>query len=115
MRLVLVWLINTVSLIAVAYLMPSISVSSFTTALIAALVLGLVNTIIRPILVILTLPATILTLGLFIFVINGLLFWLVGSFIEGFRVSGFWAGVLGAIVYSLISWLLSALVLSEKR
>jgi putative membrane protein len=115
MRLVLVWLINTVSLIAVAYLMPSISVSSFTTALIAALVLGLVNTVIRPILVILTLPATILTLGLFIFVINGLLFWLVGSFIEGFRVSGFWAGVLGAIVYSLISWLLSALVLSEKR
>jgi putative membrane protein len=115
MRLVVVWLINTVSLIAVAYLMPSISVSSFTTALIAALVLGLVNTIIRPILVILTLPATILTLGLFIFVINGLLFWLVGSFIEGFRVSGFWAGVLGAIVYSLISWLLSALVLSEKR
>jgi putative membrane protein len=115
MRLILVWLINTVSLIAVAYLMPSISVSSFTTALIAALVLGLVNTIIRPILVILTLPATILTLGLFIFVINGLLFWLVGSFIEGFTVSGFWSGVLGAIVYSLISWLLSALVLSEKR
>jgi putative membrane protein len=111
MRLLLVWLVNTVSLIAVAYLMPSISVASFWTALIAALVLGLVNAVIRPILVILTLPATILTLGLFIFVINGLLFWFVGSFIEGFHVEGFWAGFFGAIVYSLISWLLSALVL----
>jgi putative membrane protein len=111
MRLLLVWLINSVSLIAVAYLMPSISVSNFATALVAALVLGLVNAIIRPILVLLTLPVTLLTLGLFIFVINGLLFWLVGSFIEGFVVAGFWAGVLGAIVYSLISWLLSALLL----
>jgi len=111
MRLLLVWLINSVSLIAVAYLMPTISVSSFATALVAALVLGLVNAIIRPILVLLTLPVTLLTLGLFIFVINGLLFWLVGSFIEGFVVAGFWAGVLGAIVYSLISWLLSALLL----
>jgi putative membrane protein len=115
MRLLLVWLINTVSLIAVAYLMPSISVSSFPAALVAALVLGLVNTIIRPILVILTLPVTILTLGLFIFVINGLLFWLVGSFIQGFTVHGFWAGFFGAIVYSLVSWLLSALILPDKK
>lgn len=111
MRLLLAWLINTVSLIAVAYLMPTISVSSFATALVAALVLGLVNAVIRPVLVLLTLPVTLLTLGLFIFVINGLLFWMVGSFIEGFVVAGFWAGVLGAIVYSLISWLLSALLL----
>jgi putative membrane protein len=111
MRLLLAWLINTVSLIAVAYLMPSISVSSFTTALVAALLLGLVNAVIRPILVILTLPVTILTLGLFIFVINGLLFWLVGSFLQGFVVDGFWAGFFGAIVYSLISWALAALLL----
>lgn len=111
MKLLLVWFINTVSLIAVPYLIPSISVSSFTTALVAALVLGMVNTVIRPILVLLTLPVTILTLGLFIFVINGLLFWLVGSFIAGFVVAGFWAGVFGAIVYSVISWLLSALLL----
>ena len=72
-RLLLVWLINTLALIAVAYLMPSISVSSFEAALIAALVLGLVNAIVRPVLVLLTLPVTILTLGLFIFVLNGLL------------------------------------------
>ena len=82
----------------------------FKTALIAALVLGLVNTLIRPILVLLTLPVTLLTLGLFIFVINGLLFWGVGSFIEGFHVNGFWAACFGAIVYSVISWLLSSLL-----
>src|SRR5882672_7938286 len=109
MRLLLVWRVNTVSLIAVAYLMPSFSVASFWTALVAALVLGLVNAVIRPILVILTLPATILTLGLFIFVINGLLFWFVGSFIEGFVVEGFWAGFFGAIISSLISWALAGL------
>jgi putative membrane protein len=113
MRLLLVWLINAVALIAVAYLLPGITVSSFVTALVAALVLGLVNAVIRPILVILTLPATILTLGLFIFVINGLLFWFVGSFIEGFVVAGFWAGMIGAIVYSIISWALSVLLLRK--
>ena len=110
-RLLIVWLINALALMAVAYLMPSIEVSSFGAALVAALVLGLVNAIVRPILVLLTLPVTILTLGLFIFVLNGLLFWMVGSWLQGFWVAGFWAGVLGAIVFSLISWALSALVL----
>jgi putative membrane protein len=114
MRILLVWLINAVALLAVAYLMPSISVSSFWTALIAALVLGLVNAIIRPVLVLLTLPATVLTLGLFILIINGLLFWLVGSFVEGFVVGGFWAGFFGAILFSIVSWLLSALVLKDR-
>ena len=112
-RLLLVWLVNTVALIAVAYLMPSIQVSSFGAALVAALVLGLVNAVVRPVLVLLTLPVTILTLGLFIFVLNGLLFWMVGTWLEGFEVGGFWSGVLGAIVFSVISWLLSALVLRE--
>ncbi|HEV2430432.1 MAG TPA: phage holin family protein [Burkholderiales bacterium] len=113
LRLALVWLINAAALIAVAYLMPSISVSSFGAALVAALVLGLVNAVVRPVLVLLTLPVTILTLGLFIFVLNGLLFWMVGSWLEGFNVGGFWAGVFGAIVFSLVSWLLSALVLRD--
>ena len=112
MRLLIVCLINTVALIAVAYLLPGVSVASFASALVAALVLGLANTVIRPILILLTLPATILTLGLFIFVINGLLFWFVGSFIQGFVVAGFWWGVLGAIVYSIISWLLASLLLT---
>jgi putative membrane protein len=106
-----VWLINTVALIAVAYLMPSIAVASFGTALVAALVLGLVNAVVRPVLVLLTLPVTIVTLGLFIFVLNGLLFWMVGTWLQGFTVAGFWAGVFGAILFSLVSWALSALLL----
>jgi putative membrane protein len=110
-RLLVVWLVNTAALVAVAYLMPSVSIASLPAALVGALVLGLVNAVIRPILVLLTLPVTVLTLGLFIFVINGLLFWGVGSFIDGFHVGGFWSGVLGAIVFSVISWALSALVL----
>jgi putative membrane protein len=111
MRLLLAWLVNTVALVAVAYLMPSIRVENLPAALLAALVLGLVNTIVRPLLILLTLPATIVTLGLFIFVINALLFWMVAQFVPGFVVPGFWSAFFGAIVYSLVSWLLSALLL----
>lgn len=114
MRLVITWLINAIALIALPYLFKSISVDSFMTALIVAVVLGLINTLIRPILVILTLPVTLLTLGLFIFVINGLLFWAVGSFLPGFHVDGFWSGVFGAIVYSIISWVLASLLMPKK-
>ena len=110
LKLALVWLINALALVAVAYLMPSVTVSSFGAALAAALVLGLINAVVRPVLVLLTLPVTILTLGLFIFVLNGLLFWMVGTWLEGFDVGGFWSGVIGAILFSLVSWLLSALV-----
>jgi len=111
MRLLALWLVNALALMAVAYLLPGIAVSSFMVALIASLVLGLVNSVVRPVLILLTLPATLLTLGLFIFVINGLLFWFVGTFISGFVVSGFWWGVSGAIAYSVVSWALSALLL----
>ena len=111
MKLLLVWLINALALIAVAYLMPGVSVSTFGAALVAALVLGLINAVVRPVLVLLTLPVTLLTLGLFIFVLNGLLFWMVGAWLEGFEVAGFWSGVFGAILFSLVSWALSALVL----
>jgi putative membrane protein len=115
MKLLALWLVNAVALMAVAYLLPGITVASFMTALVAALVLGLANTVIRPILILLTLPATLLTLGLFIFVINGLLFWLVGTFIEGFRVAGFWPGVFGAIGYSIVSWALAAALLPSRE
>jgi putative membrane protein len=111
LRLLVLWLIHTIALLGVAYLLPGVTIGTFGAALIGALVLGLVNTVIRPILILLTLPATILTLGLFIFVINGLLFWAVGSFIQGFFVAGFWWGVAGAILYSIFSWLLASLVL----
>lgn len=114
MRLLVTWLINAVALLALPYLFRSITVDSFPTALIVALVLGLINTLIRPLLILLTLPATILTLGLFIFVINGLLFWAVGSYVPGFHVGGFWSGLFGAIVYSIISWALASLLLPKK-
>ncbi len=111
MLLLVTWLINAAALFSLPYLMPSIQVQGFGTALIAALVLGLVNTLIKPILVILTLPVTVLTLGLFIFVINALLFWAVANFVGGFHVAGFWSAFFGAVLYSLISWGLSALLL----
>lgn len=110
MRILIVWLINTVALLALPYLMKSIQISGFWTALIAALVLGLVNALIRPVLVLLTLPVTLLTLGLFILVINGLMFWLVSKMVDGFYVSSFWTAVGGALLYSIISWALSTLL-----
>ena len=115
MRILLVWLLNALALTAVAYLMPSISMSSFWSALVAALILALLNAVIRPLLILLTLPVTLITLGLFIFVINALLFWFVGSFVEGFVVRGFWAAFFGAILFSIVSWLLSVLVLKGSR
>ncbi len=114
MRLLLIWICNALALLAVAYLLPGIRVDGFTSALIAAFVLGLINTLLRPLLILLTLPVTVLTLGLFILVINGLLFWFAGSVLRGFEVSGFWVGVMGALLYSIISYVLSLLI-PKKR
>ena len=108
--LILVWILNAVALLAVAYLLPGIVVASFGSALIAALVLGLVNMLVKPVLVLLTLPITIVTLGLFLIVINALLFWFVGSVLKGFQVNGFWWAVGGAILYSIIFGLLTKLI-----
>ncbi|QEI04820.1 phage holin family protein [Pigmentiphaga aceris] len=106
----LIWLLNTVALLGVAYILPGISVASFGSALIAALILGLLNAVVQPVLFWLTIPITLLTAGLFVLVLNGLLFWFAGSIIKGFRVEGFWWGVAGALVYTLISWFLSKIV-----
>ena len=114
-NLLLVWLINALALLALPYFVPSVQVDSFWTAVVAAAALALVNALIRPLLVLLTLPATILTLGLFVFVINALLFWLVASFVKGFTVGGFWAAFFGAIVYALISWAASWLVFGPPK
>ncbi len=114
MKLLLGWLLNATALLAVAYFVPDIHVSGLEKALIAAAVIGLVNMLIKPILVILTLPVTILTLGLFILVINGFLFWAVGHYLPGFEVRTLTAGMIGALAYSLISWLLSTLLISKK-
>jgi len=101
-------IINMVAILVISYLFPKmIWVEGFLAALVAAFLLGIVNTIIKPILVLLTLPLTILTLGLFLLVINGLMLWLVSALVSGFHVSGFWGAVFGSILISLVSWLLS--------
>ncbi|WP_353151884.1 phage holin family protein [Pollutimonas bauzanensis] len=112
MELILVWILNAVALLVVAYILPGITVASFGSALIAALVLGLLNTLVKPLLILLTLPITIVTLGLFLLVLNALVFWFAGSVLKGFQVSGFWWALLGAFVYSLVSGLLSRLLVS---
>jgi putative membrane protein len=115
MKLLLVWLINAAALFALPYLFDSIKVESFYTALIVALILSLLNTVVRPVLLLLTLPITVVTLGLFIFVLNGLLLWFVASFVKGFTIAGFWPAVFGAMVYSFISWAATSLLLGEKK
>jgi putative membrane protein len=112
--LLLTWLVNAVALLAVPYLLHSVQVDSFGAAMIAALILGLVNTLVRPVLVVLTLPVTLLSLGLFIFIINGLMFWVVAHLVNGFHVAGFGSAVGGALLYSIVSWALSTLLLRNK-
>ncbi len=114
MRLILTWFINAAALFAVPYLLHSVSVTHIGAALLAALLLGLVNTLIRPLLLLLTLPVTVLSLGLFIFIVNGFMFWLVAQWVEGFHVDSFWAAVGGALLYSVISWALSTLLLKNS-
>lgn len=111
MRILLGWAINALCLLALPYLLSAVQVRDFVTALVVALVLGLLNTFIRPVLIVLTLPINVLTLGLFTLVINGLLFWLVARWVEGFGVASFGWAVVAAVVYSLVSWAVSSLVL----
>jgi len=102
MKLILKWLLAACALLLVAYLYPGVQVQNFTSALIAAAVIGLFNILLRPVLVILTLPVTVITLGLFLFVINALLFWAAASVLDGFQVSGFLAALLGSLIYSAL-------------
>ena len=110
MRLLLRWFLNAAVLMLLAYYLPGITVSGWYAAIIAALVLGLVNALIRPILILLTLPVNILTLGLFTLVINALMFWFVGTVVKGFAVAGFWPAFWGALIISAVSWILSGLM-----
>lgn len=110
MTLLLVWILNAVALLVVAYVLPGIVVASFGSAMLAALVLGLINSLVKPVLILLTLPITIVTLGLFLLVLNALMFWFAGSILKGFQVNGFWWAVGGAILYSLIAGFLSNLI-----
>jgi len=114
LTLLLRWIVNAAALVAVAYLYPGVKVDDLVTALIAALVLGLVNAIVRPVLVILTLPATIVTLGLFLFVINAFCFWFVAEAVRGFRVEGAIAALVGSVLYSLITLVTSWILFPRK-
>jgi putative membrane protein len=114
MRLLLLWILNAVALLAVTWLLPSIQVSGFGSALVAALALGFINTLVRPVLAILTLPITVLTLGIFYLVLNGLLFWLASALLSGFNVEGFGSALVGAVLYGVIAWALSALIPNKK-
>jgi putative membrane protein len=114
MRFLLRVLLNAVAVFLAAQLIPGIGLTGPWATLWAGLVLGLVNAVIRPLLILLTLPATLLTMGLFIFVINAACLGLAAWFVPGFTISGFWAALFGALVISIISWLLSAL-LTDKH
>jgi putative membrane protein len=101
MKIIVRWLLLAAALLLVAYLYPGVTVKSFGSAMIAAFVLGLLNTLLRPILVLLTLPVTIVTLGLFLFVINALMFYFAAAILDGFNVAGFTAALIGSLLYSL--------------
>ncbi len=99
MKLLLQWLLSAAALLTVAYLYSGVVISSFGAAMLAALVMGLLNAVVRPILVVLTLPVTVVTLGLFLFVINALMFWAASGLLAGFAVSGFVAALIGSLLY----------------
>lgn len=102
MKIIVRWLLLAAALLLVQRVYSGVSVDSYSAALIAALVLGLFNTLVRPLLVLLTLPVTLLTLGLFLFVINALMFWAASGVLSGFFVAGFWAALLGSLIYSAL-------------
>lgn len=114
MELIFRWIVNALALLGVAYLVPGVRVETLWTALVAALVLGLVNALIRPVLLILTLPVNIVTLGLFTFVVNGLLIWLVSTMVKGFEISGFAPAFLAAVLLWAASLVTSAVLKSAR-
>jgi len=104
-------LINVVAILIIAYLVPRvIQVDSLIAALVAAFLLGVVNTFIRPLVVLFTFPITVVTFGLFLLVINGLLLWLVSAIVRGFQVNGFLGALIGSVLISIVSWILSRFV-----
>ena len=111
LTLLVKWFLSALSIFLVGNFLPGIHVPSYATALLVALALGVLNVTLRPILKILALPITVLTLGLFAFIVNGFTFWLVARFIDGFSVDSFWYAVLGAIVVSVVSAVLGRIVL----
>lgn len=108
MKLLSKWLLNAVALLAIANLYSGVQVTTFGSAMLAALVVGLFNVFLRPVLVVLTFPVTVLSLGLFLFVINALMFWAAASVLDGFHVDGFGAALLGSLLYTLIGMVINS-------
>ena len=108
MKIIIRWLLLAAALLLVANVYSGVSVSGFGAAMVAALVLGLLNTLVRPVLVLLTFPVTLVTLGLFLFVINALMFWSASYVLEGFQVAGFWSALVGSVLYSLCALVIDA-------
>jgi len=108
-------MVLTLSIIIASYFLDGIHVRDFFSAFLAAAVLGVLNVLLRPILIILTLPITIFSLGLFMFVINAFLLAMVSGVIPGFEVHGFWTAVFGALIISIINWLLSSFIIQRGR
>jgi putative membrane protein len=108
-------LIGALSLWLASAIVPGVDIRGGVTLLIAAILLGVVNALVRPLVVLLTLPLTLVTLGLFLLVVNAAMFGLVAAFLDGFRVSGFWAALFGAIVVSITSWLASSFIGSDGK
>jgi putative membrane protein len=102
------WLLLASALLFVAYVYDGVVVKSFGSAMLAAFVIGLLNTIVRPILVVLTLPVTVLTVGLFLFVINALMFWAAAELLNGFQVRGFLAALIGSVIYSVLGLIIES-------
>ena len=102
--------VNALAIIVAAKIVPGIQLNGFLSALAAGLVLGLVNAVARPILIFLTFPLTLVTLGLFLLVLNGFCLWLTSMLVSGFEIHGFWSAVLGALLVSLVSWLLNGFI-----
>jgi putative membrane protein len=102
--------VNIVAIVLAAKIVHGIEVDGVLSAMAAGLLLGVVNAVVRPVLLVLTLPITLVTLGLFLLVLNGLCFWLVAAVVKGFSVAGFWPAVLGALVVSIVSWVVTVLV-----
>jgi putative membrane protein len=107
MKLISKWLLLAAALLFVAYVYEGVTLNGFQAALIASFVIGLLNTFVKPLLVILTLPVTVLTVGLFLFVINALMFWAAAWFLDGFNVTGFKAALIGSVMYSVLSYLIN--------
>lgn len=109
-RLLVIWLINSVAIVGTAAILPGITIRNFSTALVAAVVLGLLNAVLKPILSFFSFPFIFLTLGLFSLVINGLVLWICAGILDGFEIKSFGSAFLGAIIFSCIAWLLGVLV-----